>query len=256
MNQPLENGVPIPSVACIVTRCVNSNHATMKTFPIVIILSLLALKGTSQDTTYQQSKYASSIDLSEASKGSWIGLNGTVKAAGGRSFILEMGEESIAVGLTGEDLREHEFEAGSGLIVFGRADKDLFERRVIKARAIAMDGQEQVIGQRDSIMGITSPVEGGMVIHGRVNAIDGRMITLGEDDHRIILDTSDLSYDPAEARDDRRVETGHLVTGTGSLGENFWTDRSVKVTTLKVMAYGDGSGDQKAGRDRDLDGDE
>jgi hypothetical protein len=184
----------------------------------------------SQDTT--------ATSLAQVPEGAWLAVAGTVKVVGERSFILDHGDGSVAVAYGGEALRQHQFTVGQQATVHGRVNNDLFDRKVILARTVVIQGDQPnellVVGEVDSVRTFTSSSVNGTQVHGRVSAIDGRTITLEDAEGRVMVDTRSLSYDPAKAEGHRRVEVGDMVTVLGVLN---WKARTLKATAVNVVKY-------------------
>ncbi len=213
---------------------------TMRTIYLFTIILLASAPLFAQDTTATDTVRAKVTDPTEARSSSWIGLEGTIRTVGARSFILAYDGGTLPVAYGGEALRQHQFQQDQKVTVYGWLDNDLFERKVLKASAISVHnegGAQEVIG--DDIAGALRQKPGtGTTVHGRVTGIDGRLITMDQANGRLVLDTQGMSYDPAQAQGHRRVEVGDVVTATGAIRDEFWSGRTMKVRTLDVVKMG------------------
>jgi RNase P/RNase MRP subunit p29 len=175
-------------------------------------------------------------------EGAWVGISGTVAHVGERSFVLKHDEGSVGVALGSQELRDHRFQDGQTVTVYGRVDKNFFDRRVIKARAVVVDGehatQHLLVGESTTLNVLTASHTSGVVVHGRVTDIEGRKLVLERMDGRVIVDTSTLSYDPTKAEGHMRVERGDLVTAQGVLRGEMWSGRLMKAASLEVVKMG------------------
>ncbi len=195
--------------------------------------------GAAPDAATLRARDSTHMAFANKDEGAWIGIEGHVRMVGEKSFILGYEGGTVAVALGGEALRAHTFHKDQHLTVYGRVDTDFLDRRVIKARAVVVDGEHStehlVIGEGDAIQMLTASHVPGTVVHGRVTDISGRHVTLEQADGRIIVDTSTLSYDPMTAQPHNRVELGDQVTAQGLIRGELWSERLMKATALDVI---------------------
>jgi hypothetical protein len=180
------------------------------------------------------------VDLEAKPSGAWIAIDGTISTVGGRSFILAYDGGTVPVAYGGEALREHQFQQGEKVTVFGWVDKDLFERKVLKASSVVVgaDGGSRTIVGDDIGDASRRPAGAGFMVHGRVTGIDGRMITVEQAEGHVLIDTRGMSYDPTRAEGHRRVDVGDIVTAQGSIDNGFWGARTFKARSLDVVKMG------------------
>ncbi|MDQ3101739.1 MAG: hypothetical protein M3R08_10165 [Bacteroidota bacterium] len=202
-----------------------------------------------RSTTTQQDT-SGTIAIAEIENEPWIGISGTVGMVIANSFFLDHGDSTIAVGLTGEALREHEFVKGQNVIVYGKPDKDLIDRSVIKARAIAIEGvdgsEATVIGMEDQVKAIGRVDPQSSVVHGKVSAVTATRVIIGEGDDKITIDTSGITPDASQPGASQ-VKQGDLVTAQVTFNREFWNERILKAN--KIEAIDLNAGDEKAGTD-------
>lgn len=231
-------------------------------FLLIAVLPLAAqdYTGYSPDTTKRTSEVAHdttrAIDPATLEQGAWIGINGTVGMVGPNSFFLDHGDSTVIVGLTGEILREYDFIRGQKVTVYGKIDQDLFQKNVIKARAVVIEGSEgaehTVIGEEDKVKVITASYVPTSVIHGMVTAVTEKRIVIDQGENKISIDTSELSFDPKDEQGRVQVKQGDLVTVQGVVERGLWDTRTMKATSLDVIDLDGLSTDeeQKAGTDQ------
>jgi RNase P/RNase MRP subunit p29 len=175
-------------------------------------------------------------------EGAWIGITGSVSHIGDRSFVLKNEDGSVGVALGSQELRDHFYSEGRTVTVYGRVDKGFFDLKVLKARAVLMEGDHPsehiVVGEAETVRVLTASHVPGTVVHGRVTGMTGRKVTLERVDGLIIVDTSLLSYDPMQAQPHMRAELGDLVTAQGVIRNELWSGRLMKATALEVVKMG------------------
>ena len=189
---------------------------------------------TKRSTTILRDTIAA-IDPATLEGGIWIGIHGTIGMVGPNSFFLDYGDSTVIVGLAGEALREHDFLKGQKVTVFGRADKDLFERNVIKARAVAVEGvdgaEHSVITDMPEMGAITASYIPSSVVHGKVSAVTATRVVVDEGDDKISIDTSALG----SAEPNVQVKQNDLVLVKGDLGREFWNSRTIVASSIEVI---------------------
>lgn len=181
----------------------------------------------------------STLDLGAREDGSWIGIHGTVGMVGANSFFLDYGDSTVMVGLTGEVLSEYHFIRGQKLTVYGKVDNDLFEKNIVKARAVVIEGSEDneltVVGEEDKVKVITASHVSTSVIHGLVTAVTEKRIVIEQGSEKLSIDTSELSSDVTDDQGRTQVKQGDLVTVQGVLRRDFWDNRTLLATAMDVI---------------------
>ena len=206
---------------------------------------------TNTDTTQRFSDQIPMIDPATLENPIWIGIHGTIGMVGPNSFFLDHGDSTVIVGLAGEALREHDFAKGQKVTVFGRVDNDLFEKNIIKARAVAVEGIDgaghSVISEQDRLGSINVSYVPASMVHGRVSAVTETRVVLDHGDQKISIDTSELSGDQEKPQ----VKQGDLVMAEGTKLRDLWGSHTFKASSIKVIdpTAIDLEG-QKAGTDR------
>ena len=185
----------------------------------------------------------------------WIGLSGTITVVGGGSFLLNYGDSTIAVGLAGDVLKAHTFEKGQQVTVLGKMDQDLFDRHILKARAVIVEGEEAaehtVVGAKEEVQAITASNVPGPIVHGRVSSLGEGSFTLEQEEGPITIDTSALNVDPTGPDAEKRLAEGDLVLVQGTIRPDFFKGRKLKATAVDVIApISPLNGEENAGTDR------
>ncbi len=203
---------------------------------------------TTRDATSADTNNTNTLDLSAREDGSWIGIYGTVGMVGANSFFLDYGDSTVMVGLTGEVLREYDFIKGQKVTVYGKVDNDLFDKNIIKARAVVIEGGEDseitVVGEEDKVKVITGSHVSTSVIHGLVTAVTEKRIVIEQGSEKLSIDTSELSFDVTDDQGRTQVKQGDLVTVQGVLRRDFWDNRMLLATAMDVIEM-----DQLQGRE-------
>jgi len=231
-----------PMQAQSVTDPVARENSTLRSDTLVPPSTQADAKDQACDSTH--------MAFASKDEGAWIGITGSVSKVGDRSFVLKHADGSVGIALGSQKLRDHFFQEGRTVTAYGRVDESFFTLKVLKARAVLVGADQdakQVVGERGAVPMLTTLQAMGTVVHGRVTGIEGRKVSLEQEDGLIIVDTSTLSYDPMQAQAHMRVERGDMITAQGKIGDDLWTGRSLKATTLDVVKMG--QAEQEGGED-------
>lgn len=134
---------------------------------------------------------------------------------------------------------------GEEVRVYGRVDKDFFETRKLEASSVyAVDRNSYYIAssldEEDSLwhtpLVIGDLVDAtdapGVTVSGAVSKVDGRTMTLTVGDSSIAVDTSDMLYNPLDDIGLQEISKGDVVQATGTLDDDFFTNRELIATRV------------------------
>lgn len=155
-----------------------------------------------------------------------------------RNILVEMDDYSSWVA-DGFKLRD-----GDDVVVYGRVDKDLFEKKKIEAGTVYVKNINTTFyansaDEEDRAYSPTNPnyfstmKEGAFVdLKGRITQVSGREFILDTGLRKITVDTQDLLYNPLDKKGYTRLEPGDLVRVTGSVENEYFDTKEVSAATV------------------------
>lgn len=168
---------------------------------------------------------------------SWVTVSGTVTNPRADAFTLDYGRGRILVEMDDWDWYKEGYNlvAGDQVIVNGRIDDDLFEKRSIEAGSVYVKGLNTFFhanaSDEESAVYTTTflssiPLDlGDTRATGEVVSIDGRTMMVDTGAARVKVDTSKLGYDPMDDDGYQRIEVGDRVTVSGDMTPQFFSPR-------------------------------
>lgn len=168
---------------------------------------------------------------------SWVSVSGTVVSTTPSAFRLDHGTGLITVEMDDFDF----FGEGRGLmvndqvVVYGRVDDDLFERRTIEASSVYVESlgthfYASALDEEDfGRWTVAVPIEVGLVeVTGTVTAVTGRELTISTGATSIQVDTNALTYDPLDDRGYQQIDIGDRVKVSGQMEGGIIDDRELE----------------------------
>lgn len=164
----------------------------------------------------------------------WITVSGTVVKADPDSFRLDYGEGVITVEMDdfdfyseGKNLMEND-----EVVVYGRIDDDLFEKRTIEAESVYVKDlmthfYASAADEEDfRSWTISPPITIGRVeVSGIVTSIEGPVFTMDTGRREVRVDTSSLTYNPLDDIGFLQVDVGDRVKVTGTMSNALFQER-------------------------------
>ena len=151
---------------------------------------------------------------------------------------------------------------GDQVTVFGEADDDFFEGRVIDAETVYLRNQSTIYTAEPAVTTVyyvdpygASAVDGTMVsMDGTVSRVRGREFTLDVGGIDISVDTIDLGYNPLDDQGRQQIDTGDSVTVVGMVDDDLFDETEVSATAVYSRETGDDR--QSGARSSQQDGSE
>ena len=161
-----------------------------------------------------------------ASDQEWITISGTVVATTPQAFRLDYGAGLITVEMDDADW----YQEGRNLLlndrvtVYGRVDKDAYERRTIEAGSVYVRNlgtyfYASSADEEDFALWTPTPLTVGDVeMSGTVASISGRELTLRSG---FQIDTSMLGYNPLDDKGYQRIDVGDRIKVGGRVEDDL-----------------------------------
>lgn len=174
----------------------------------------------------------------------WISLNGKVtEVTSADTFILNYGDGVIVVEMDDYDLDADAFKVAEGdrVQVNGWIDDDFFETTTIEARSVYVENLGTYFyasgaDEEDAVPNISQPMrDSGMTIQGYVTKIDGRDFVVNTGKRQIVVDTSDMIYNPMDDEGFQQIEKGDRVSVSGSMDAELFEGHQLKAETIVTL---------------------
>lgn len=164
----------------------------------------------------------------------WVSVSGTIVSTTPESFRLDYGDGIILVEMDDFDAYAdgRPLMADDEVIVYGRIDDDLFEKRKIEASSVYVENlnthfyanaadEEDYVGT----YAVDDPiVPGRLELTGTVTSVIGREFTIDTGTKKVQVDTAGLPYDPMDDAGFLRIEKGDKVKVGGKIDVSFIDD--------------------------------
>ncbi len=198
--------------------------------PIVLAITATTALGQSPET---------------APDGTWVTLSGTVTSVTEDSFRLDTGDGIATVEMDDFDSYSEAYSLFSNdlVIVQGRVDDDLYEKRTIEASSAYVVGLGRTffasaVDEEDYGTWWVSPnvVPGQVTMTGLVTKVDGRTITIATGGTAVNVDTTTLPYNPVDNLGAQRVRVGDRVRVSGDLkAVSLFDNRAIAADWLVTL---------------------
>ena len=163
-------------------------------------------------------------DPQEASNNSWISVTGTVASTTPDSFMLDYGDDSIRVEMDDWDWypEGRALIEGDKVTVSGLIDDDVFEKRSLEARSVYSSSmnayyyasaadEELTYYPYGSIYVAPADIRDMISVTGYVVDVEGRHLTLDTGIQRLVVDTSQMGYNPLDDEGIQKIDEGDRV---------------------------------------------
>lgn len=183
---------------------------------------------------------AATQDLDSMENEAWLQLNGTVTSVSANEFKLDYGTGIVRVEMDDwDDTAEGYYVSpGDDVTVLGKLDADVAETRSIEAASVYVDDlntyfyvnpadEEDVAtaGTRFDrrVIGMNSHAAEvyPTTVVGTVKDVDGREFTIDVGTTKLIVDTSQMSYNPLDVEGYQQVEAGDRVRVIGKINSDL-----------------------------------
>ncbi len=185
--------------------------------------------------------------VSDKMNGESITISGKVSEVRANTFKLKTADRDILVEMDdhsswiadGFKLRD-----GDEVVVYGRVDQDLFEKKKIEAGTVyvkninttfyANSADEEDRAYTPTNYSYFSGLkEGAFVdIKGKITKVSGREFTIDTGLRNVKVDTNSLLYNPLDKKGFTRLEPGDQVRVTGNVQNEYFDDKEVSAATV------------------------
>jgi uncharacterized protein YdeI (BOF family) len=177
---------------------------------------------------------------------SWITVSGTVKAATGSTFSIDYAGRSLLVEMDDWDwyAEARPIQKGQKVVVTGRIDDDLFQRRTIEASSVYVESLDTYFyassadeENRFYPYGQVYDYRSGnfVALTGRVDSVGRKEFVLDTGAGNVVIDTAKMRDNPLDREGPRQVGKGDRVSVTGRIDEGLFERREVNATTVVVL---------------------
>jgi hypothetical protein len=200
--------------------------------PILLFSALFTTAAMAQDT-----RTRGTTDPHDLDEGSWIGIAGNVESTSPGSFVLDYGDGTIKVELEPSSTKQHAFIKDEQVRVFGVVDAGFFKGKTIQAHAVYVESMKSYVCTTEGAEAVCSTfaptILSGVVVYGRVTAVDKNSVKVDEGDRVIEIDTSALTSAESGAPQPAAVQVGDVVTVLGHMDEGLFS-RKLKADSIEV----------------------
>jgi uncharacterized protein YdeI (BOF family) len=180
----------------------------------------------------------------------FITLSGRVANTSNGEFELNYGDGTILVEMDdwdrGDEARP--ISEGDNVTVYGRIDDDFFEATTIEAGAVYVEGlnsyfyassaDEESAAYIPRVWVTPSPMPSSeLTVRGEVASVDRdkKTFTVALAKEQLVVDTSQLGYDPVDDYGYQKIETGDLVSVSGELDFEVFEGKVMKARSLTKL---------------------
>jgi uncharacterized protein YdeI (BOF family) len=183
--------------------------------------------------------------------GELITISGQVNEVKANTFRLNTGNKNILVEM--DDYKNWVADGfklmnGDNVVVTGRVDKDLFEKKKIEAGTVygkninttfyANSADEEDLSYIPSTSSYfpSMPVGALVDLQGKITNISGREFTVDTGFRKVTVDTNSLIYNPLDDKGFTRLSVGDRVRVSGEVNEEFFdTTKEVSANALAEL---------------------
>lgn len=179
--------------------------------------------------------------------GEWTTISGKVNKTAANSFVLSSQNRQFVVEMDDNnwDADGYKLVKGDKVVVSGRIDNDLFEKKTIEAGAVYVKNLDAVF--------YASPVDeegappfdshllltGASLPEGATARAQGRVVKTEDDEfilhtgfRKLEVDTEQLSFDPLDEKGFVKVEKGDTVRVEGRIDDGFLEGKEITANFL------------------------
>lgn len=160
-------------------------------------------------------------DVKKTEENSWISLNGTVVAKDKTGFEIDYGSGLIRVQMNNWQWynADHPIQLGDNVRVNGLVEDDQGEKPIVEADSIFIKDLNTYIF-REGANDIFQPAidqERVFQLQGTIVGTNNRRFTMNLGSRKVIIDTTELPYNPLDDKGYQQLKVGDTVQVTGEL---------------------------------------
>ncbi|MBM9603784.1 OB-fold nucleic acid binding domain-containing protein [Desulfopila inferna] len=177
-------------------------------------------------------------NVKKADDNSWLSLNGTVVATDKAGFEMDYGSGFIKVQMNNWQWYDpnHPIQVGDNIRVNGIVDNDQGEKPIIEASSIYIKDLNTYVFKKEAgdIFQPAIDQEGVFQLQGVIVDTDNRRFTMNLGSRKVIIDTTELPYNPLDDKGYQQLKVGDTVQVTGELKKDN-TPFKTNVITANVV---------------------
>jgi len=175
---------------------------------------------------------------------SWVSISGTVVATDGDSFELDYGDGIVTVEMDGWGWfkRAEPILREDQVIVYGYIDDDFYESTSIEAGSVYVREMNTYFYANDvdeEEMSFPTVLDASgenlLQLRGVVTAIDGRELTVDTGPREMIVDTSQMDYNPLDDKGYQKLKTGDFVIVQGDLDKDVFERAEIMADVITSL---------------------
>ena len=180
----------------------------------------------------------------------WISISGTIASPTADSFYLDYGDGTITVEMDDWDRfgDAHGLMDGDKVTVYGEIDDGLYEATTIEASSVYVQNLNTYFhadsadeeGDISLLWNVPVPVieTAATNVRGTVSSVDPttRTFTLDTGNQMLTVDTWGLGYNPLDEYGYQRIQTGDVVSVTGTIDADFFEGRELEAESVITLS--------------------
>lgn len=187
----------------------------------------------------------------QAEEGDWVTVEGIVNTVEDDSFTLDYGADVIEVefdALFSSIEADEQLRSGDTVTVFGQADNDWFEGRVIDAEQVFVEDRSTYYSVNyvpgyvvaSTRTDANSSLDGTYVsLEGTVQKVSDRKFVLDHGESEVRVDTAEMTYNPLDEDGIQQIKAGDRVTVSGELDDSLFADMSLEADRIYTLRNSD-----------------
>ena len=178
---------------------------------------------------------------------SWISISGTVEAVTRDSFALSYGDGTISVEMDDgdRDADAYKLMKGDKVTVTGLIDDDFYEVASIEANSVYVENigtyfYASSADEEDRYVTLTTPIMvARTIVQGTVTDVGDTTFSIDTGPREMTVNTATMVYDPLDDTGYQKIETGDLVSVSGTMKEKLLSDRIMEAEQVTTLLKGD-----------------
>jgi hypothetical protein len=192
---------------------------------------------------------AAYASFDDKTNGELITISGQVNDVKANSFRLNTGKKNIFVEMDDYDrwtADGFKLVNGDNVVVTGRVDQDLFEKKKIEAGAVYVknlnttfyassnDEEDAYIPSTPSYFSALK--DGAHVdLQGKITNVSGREFVVDTGVRKVKVDTKSMIFNPLDNQGFTKLQVGDRVRVSGDVQEDFFNMKEVSANTLQEL---------------------
>lgn len=189
-------------------------------------------------------------DFSDKTNGELITISGQVNHVQAKTFQLNTGTNKVLVEMDDYDnwvADGFKLANGDNVIVTGRVDQDLFEKKKIEAGTVyvknlrttfyanSADEEDAYVPSTPSYFPSLS--EGAHVdLQGKITNVNGREFVVDTGLRKVVVDTKDMIFNPLDNKGFTKLQVGDRVRVSGDVQDDFFNMKEISASAITELS--------------------